>query len=515
MHVKLHRPLLSNVSLFAVALLISVSDLSGQQPKSHPGNNTLIVIFDGMRSDYITKELMPHLYSFREKSSRAEQHHSVFPTVTRVNSASFATGSYPGTHGLLGNAVYFPKVNPGKAIGTSYEDLSKVAATESGRLLTGVSLGEVLASEGERMMVFSSGTSGQAFLQNHRVGKGAIVNPGLILPESFRNQVVSDIGNPETEALGLNKHKWVTDALLKYGLPENGPLVNTIWFSDPDGAGHRAGIGSGPLKEALAYVDAQFGRILQHLDSKGTRGRYNIIATTDHGFVTYSGTQSLSDLLIREGLKKDKESDDIVLAEGAIYVKNHDRELIRKTVEILHRTPWTGAVFTKASETGSMKGWVPGTLSFDAIHYNHQERAGDILVAVNWNDGKNEHGYAGTDFSVGTAGHGGSSPYEIGIKLFADGPDFKKGYVSDLPSSIIDIVPTVLSIYGYKIPAVMNGRVLTELLMEGSKPGASVKNEQVTTETQYPWGVYRLTLDMSSFGKSRYFNYSRTERNPN
>ncbi len=494
----------------AVTLLfilgLSVSPSPGQQHK------TLIVIFDGMRADYITPGLMPELWAFRESASRAERHHSVFPTVTRVNSASFATGSYPANHGLLGNAVYFPKVNPGKATGTSHGDLVRIAASESGKLLTGTSIGEVLDKHGERMMVFSSGTSGQAFLQNHTVGKGAIVNPGLILPESFRAKVVADLGAPETNATGLNKHKWITDALIRYSLTAGGPLVSTIWFSDPDGAGHKGGIGSDELKEALAFVDAQFGRIIRHLEAGGLRNQYNIIATTDHGFVTYTGKQGLTDLLIGAGLKKDKDSDDVVLAEGAVYVKNRDQATIKKIIEVLHKTPWVGAVFTKGVQPGSMQGWVPGTFSFESVHYHHTERTGDILAAVNWNDNPNEWGYAGSDFSVGTAGHGGSSPYEIGIRLFAQGPDFKKGYVSELPSSIIDIVPTVLSFYGYSIPADMNGRVLYELLQKGKSEDTVPNHDVLTTEADYPWGTYKLRLDISFLGRSRYFNFSATER---
>lgn len=491
--------------IYCVAFVLSTFTGYGQR-------KTLIVIFDGMRTDYITPVLMPELSAFMSEAAVAAKHHSVFPTVTRVNSASFATGSYPGTHGLLGNSVYFPQVNPGKSIGTSHGDLVKIASAASGQLLTVKSMGEVLDGRGERMMVFSSGTSGQAFLQNHTVGKGAIVNPGLILPESFRSRVVAEVGEPEVAAKGLNKHKWITDALIRYSLIDNGPLVTTVWFSDPDGAGHSGGIGSDELKAALAFVDAQFGRILKHLDAKGTRNQYNIFATTDHGFVTHTGKQSLTDLLIQEGVKESSISDDVILAGGTIYVKNREEALIRKIVEVLHKTPWIGAVFTKGSEAGSMKGWVPGTFSLESVHYDHVKRAGDILVAVNWDERKNEFGYAGSDFMVGTAGHGGTSPYEIGIRLAVQGPDFKKRYVSQSPSSIIDIVPTVLSIHGFDVPVEMNGRVLSELLLKGDKKIPVSNHGVLVTETSYPWGTYKLRLDMTTLGNSRYFNFSRTER---
>ena len=69
---------------------------------------TLVVFFDGLRPDYITEQNMPNLYAFSKLGCYGKQHHSVFPTVTRVNASSFSSGSYPGTHGLMGNTVYFP-----------------------------------------------------------------------------------------------------------------------------------------------------------------------------------------------------------------------------------------------------------------------------------------------------------------------------------------------------------------------------------------------------------------------
>ncbi|MCF0054070.1 alkaline phosphatase family protein [Dyadobacter sp. LJ53] len=475
-------------------------------------NKTLIVFFDGLRPDYITSGQMPNLFAFRQKASVGKHHHSVFPTVTRVNSASYATGSYPGTHGILGNAVYFPEVSKNKSIGTSYNDLTKVMGAISEPLLSAVTLGEVLQAAGERMMVFSSGTTGQAFLQNYKVSGGAVINPGLILPDSIKAKVLTDLGEVSKEGSeDQNRHKWVTDALLKYSVNSKAPLVSAIWFSDPDGAAHEHGIGSDEAVSAIKFVDAQFGRILEAIESRGLREQYNIIISTDHGFVTHNGNQELSDFLIKEGLKKDKESEDVILAEGSIYVKDHDQEMIEKIVTALHKQAWVGAVFTKARSKGSLKGWVEGTFSFDAAHLNHK-RAGDILVAPNWNDDKNTKGFAGTDFSTGVAGHGGSSPYEIHIELMAAGPDFKKLTDTDLPTSNVDIAPTILGIYGLPVPPQMDGRIIHEILKKPGDSVGKVVQETLVSEVTYPWGIYKLTLYMSVLGKYRYFTFSKTER---
>lgn len=512
---NLRLPFLLSVFL-STAIQIAEAQLAGKTVL-HPERRTLIVFFDGLRPDYITAEQMPNLFAFRQKASLGKHHHSVFPTVTRVNSASYATGSYPGTHGLLGNSIFIPEVAANKAIGTTYNDLRKIPAATSGPLLTAKSLGEALADVGQKMMVFSSGTTGQAFLQNHTVN-GAVVNPDLILPESFKTQLIQEIGQvAQGTDEEFGKHKWITDAFLKYGLAENGPLVSAIWYSDPDGAAHEHGIGSSQAVASLRYVDAQFGRIIEALQAKGA-DRYNVLISTDHGFVTHINKPGLSDFLISEGYKKDKESGDVVVAEGAIYVKNHDQKVIRDIVAALHKQEWAGAVFTKARKKGDMQGWVTGTLSFDAIHYDHPQRSGDILVAPNWNDDKNDKGYAGTDFSGGVAGHGGSSPYEINIALMAAGPDFRTGEISELPTSNVDIAPTVLSIYGLSKPAGMDGRAIGELLANPGaaekRPSGKAKKYLVRTQAAYGWGTYKLSAEMSAFGPYRYFNYSKTERTP-
>jgi predicted AlkP superfamily pyrophosphatase or phosphodiesterase len=472
---------------------------------------TLIVFFDGLRPDYITAGNMPNVFAFKNKAAYGKQHHSVFPTVTRVNASSYATGSYPGTHGLMGNSVYFPQVNKTKALNTgNASEVDEIAIATGDKVLTATSLGEQVQQAGSHMMVFSSGTTGQALMQNHKISGGAVINPDMIRPESFKAQVLSEIGAVQSLP---NKHVWVANALMKYGIRLDGPKVSAIWFGDPDGMAHRDGVGASSAMAAIKTVDEQFGRILVDIDSKGLSNNFNILISADHGFVTYIGKQGLAEFLISQGLKKDESSDDVVLAGGAIYVKDKNPDLIRKIVLALQQQEWVGGIFTAASKAGDKKGWVPGTLSFDAIHWNH-ERSSDILVDMNWNDAKNDKGYAGTGFSKGVAGHGGFSPYEVHIPLIASGPSFKKNYESELPTSNVDLVPTVLHLHQIAVPSQMDGRVMHELLTAKSPASAPAKAklERIETSTQTPTGKYKLILEQSVLGKYIYLNEAKVVR---
>ncbi len=473
---------------------------------------TLIVFFDGLRPDYITAENMPNLFAFKNKAAYGRQHHSVFPTVTRVNASSYSTGSYPGTHGLMGNSVYFPQVNKTKALNTgNASEVDEIAKATGNKVLTAASLAELVQQAGSSMMVFSSGTTGQALMQNHKISGGAVINPELIRPEALKDKVLTEIGT--VQSVG-GKHVWVANALMKYGIRLDGPKVSAIWFGDPDGTAHRDGIGASTAMAAIKTVDEQFGRILKDIDSKGLANNFNIIISSDHGFVTDIGKEGLGEFLISQGLKKDQSSDDVVLAGGAIYVKDHNEELIKKIVLALQQQEWVGGIFTSAKKAGDTKGWVPGTLSFDAIHWNHPERSSDILVDVNWNDDKNDKGYAGSSYARGVAGHGGFSPYEVHIPLIAYGPGFKKGYEGDLPTSNVDLVPTILHLHKIEIPAQMDGRVMYELLAEKAPASAPTKFKVkiVETSAKTPGGKYTLILEQSVLGKYIYLNSAKVVR---
>lgn len=500
--------------IFALDLLLTVyipafsKDFS---PNDTSKLKTVIIIFDALRTDYITPELMPNLYALRSAGSYNMSNHSVFPTVTRVNAASYITGSYPASHGLMGNSLYIPEINKAKGQNTGDAKLlMNIESVTKGKLLTSVSLGEVLGKKG--LMIFSSGTTGQAYLQNHKI-KGAIINPEMVLPELFKPELIKNIGKiPEDATPNTKRHEWITDAWCRYGLVKNGPLVSAIWFSDPDGTAHERGIGSPPMIASLKSVDTELGRILDTIKARGLEQKINIIISADHGFVSYAGGENLTGFLIKKGFKQSITSDDVVVADGAVYVKDHSLAVINKIVLALQQQEWAGAVFTKAEKTGSLKGIIPGTLSFESIHWNHKDRAADILVAENWDDRKNSFGYPGIGYSNGVAGHGGSSPYEINIPLIAFGPSFKKNYTDSLPASNVDIVPTVLYINHIAVPAQMQGRILYELMKGRNKKMEAPVKETIVSTNSCNGILYTLVLERTKIGKYRYVNYAKATR---
>src|SRR5262249_59663807 len=65
----------------------------------------VVVTVDGLRRDMISPENTPHLCRLAGSAERFANYRTVFPSCTRVVSASLATGCFPARHGLQGNSV--------------------------------------------------------------------------------------------------------------------------------------------------------------------------------------------------------------------------------------------------------------------------------------------------------------------------------------------------------------------------------------------------------------------------
>jgi arylsulfatase A-like enzyme len=475
----------------------------------------LVVVVDGLRPDYITPDLMPRLVRLGRRGIVFNAHHSVYPTVTRVNAATFATGAYPETHGLLGNTVFVPSANPTRGLDTgSRANLDTIARSE-GRLLTAPSLGEILQGAGRKVLAVGSGTSGAALLLNHTAAGGAVLHHEFTLPQQLAARVLEKLGPPPPGAMpNAARNRRAVDAYLTLGLEEIHPDVTFMWISDPDTTAHNRGIGAASTRESLALVDAEIGRIEDALSARRLLDRTNLVVTSDHGFSTHTGTLKLAELVQPFVRTMPDGSPDIVVAEGAVHFRAAaDPPRVAAVVAALQRRPEVGAIFTRAGPRGprgTREGVVPGTLSFEVARWNHP-RSAQILVAANWTRDRNEAGYEGTSTQSGVAGHGTSSPHDIHIPLIAAGPDFRENAVSDVPTSNVDLAPTLLRLLGLEVPPTMTGRAIQEALRNGP-PLASVRINRVTETVKTPDGAYELTAHLTTAAGDTYLDFTEVIR---
>ncbi len=88
------------------------------------------------------------------------------------------------------------------------------------------------------------------------------------------------------------------------------------------------------------------------------------------------------------------------------------------------------------------------------------QHAGDLQSAVQ---------IADTTLQEGQGQHGGFGREQTLNNMAAMGPDFKHGFVDDLPMGNLDIAPTLAHILGFEMPSVgtLKGRVVGEALAQG------------------------------------------------
>src|SRR5688572_6581527 len=281
----------------AMTLILAFSLPVAVQPD--PAHKHLLLVLDGLRPDYVTKDVMPNLHALAERGVRFTNHHAVYPTVTRVNASSISTGAYPERHGILGNSVFFPRVDARRFLDTGQRsELERIQQDQDGVLLTAATLGETLRVHGKKMLAVGAGTTGSVFLLNHTVSGGAIFHTDYALPALLQERVAAELGPAPAEGHPNDaRNRRAVNAFLKIGIPTVDPAVTVLWLSDPDTTAHALGMGHPTTIEALRRLDREVLNIQNGLRAAGLFDVYNIWVTSDHGFATHTGAPAVRALL--------------------------------------------------------------------------------------------------------------------------------------------------------------------------------------------------------------------------
>ena len=487
----------------------------------------IVFVVDGLRPDAITADHTPTLWRLRREGVDFANSHAVFPTVTRVNAATLATGAQPGTHGILGNQIYVPAVDPRKALDTgNYRNLLAVDE-KGGGLVRTRTLAERLARAGLRFAGVSSGSTGSAFLLNPKApaGVGTLVNgyfdPGktVAYPAEASAAILAKFGAAPVKA-GAERYdgavSWTQRALREYVLPELRPDVVINWLTEPDHSQHMIGVGSPAAREALRHDDREIALTLATLDELGLTERAGVLVVSDHGFTSNVAGVDVARELVEGGAKAALDSADVILASSgqavAFHVKDHDAARIGEIARLAQSREWGGALFSAARGAGDPRGVIDGTFSLDLIHLAHAERGLDLMLTFPWSSDANTFGVPGADLACTSGGarvyasdHGSMSPWNVRNTCLAWGADLKRGATVRAPSGNVDVAPTILHLLGIEDRAGMDGRVLSEALLDGPDPDKVI----VQTRTAVVEAAdYRAALQVSEVEGRRYVDKS-------
>jgi arylsulfatase A-like enzyme len=488
----------------------------------------LVVVFvvDGLRPDAITAEDTPTLFRLRAEGVDFASSHSVFPTVTRVNAATLATGTQPGTHGIVGNQLYVPAVEPRRAFDTGdHRNLRRLADAAGGRLVLTATLADRLHGHGLRLVGVSSGSTGSAFLLNPAAptGVGAVVNgyfdPArtVAYPSGVSEAILATFGPAPAKGRGGRYDAavaWAQRVLREYVLPDLRPTVVLDWLTEPDHSQHDAGVGSPEARAALQHADREIARTLTTLDDLGLTATTDVLVASDHGFTTNAAGVDVTGALIEAGLKAAPDSTDVILASSgqavAVHVEGGDAGRVARLARFVRAQPWGGVMFTAARAPGDPHGAVEGTFALDLIHVAGA-RAPDLLLTFPWTSEPNAFGVRGTDRASISGGarlypsdHGSMSPWNVRNTLFARGAGFKRGATVRTPVGNVDVAPTVLALLGLPADG-LDGRVLREAFVDGPDAEQVVAVTRVHTVEA---GAYRAALQVSEVDGRRYVDKS-------
>ncbi len=465
----------------------------------------LIIVWDGLRPDMVTAEHTPYLDAAAKRGVFCPASHASFPTATRINASSLATGCYPARHGIVDNELYIPVVDPTRATSCAdWRALQRMADAEGGPLLTAPTLGEILRDAGLRLACVGSGSPGTTYLTNSTVA-GPVVNWAVAWPSGLQMRINETHGAmlPETST-SVERTDFVLRVLLDVLVPEYRPDVVVAWLTEPDHAQHAHGLRSPEALEALRYLDGALEQLVAKLEAAAPRGALDCILISDHGFSTIAEPIDVNTALVDAGLKGAPDTNDIVCASNSLYLNGNARDRLAEVVEFLQCQPWIGAVLLR----DDLLHVAPGSMPQSAV-FGYHPRSAEVMYANRWWDGANVYGAPGSivQGSSMAATHGSASPYDINNTLIAWGPSFKESVVSSAPCGIVDIAPTVLHLLGLAAAPSMEGRVLQEILRDGPEPD----NLPVTSSAREallltPDGLRRQTATYSAVAGHTYLD---------
>ncbi len=410
----------------------------------------VVLILDGLRRDFVTPAMMPHLHAFRAAATWFDAHRSVLPSVTRCVSASFATGCLPARHGLQGNTMVLQE-----AAGQKLHDAGEPGFLAYRRVVTGRSLdvptlAERLAGHGGSV-IMGNVSPGATYTQDpdrfgfihHRVGSygpgGEVLADGF---GSLRSDLAGDAAMVD---------RFITEVL--FGRQ---PALAQLWTAEPDHLQHEVPLGSPEHLEMLHGVDAHAGMVIDAVERMRAAGEEVLLLIgSDHGHQTAAGVVDVAAEL--SSAVPDAAGSFLVAANGTaalVYVDPARPVLVTQLGQALRDMHWAGSVAGPDALASAGQSTANGLAFVVAMRSTEQSNAygvpGDSLVAKA-NGGKPDR--------VGFGQHGGLGRWEQSPVLLLQGTGFAAGAAREDPTSVIDVAPTILRHLGLPADG-MDGRAL-------------------------------------------------------
>lgn len=155
-----------------------------------------------------------------------------------------------------------------------------------------------------------------------------------------------------------------------------------------------------------------------------------------------------------------------------IWARDREGHLLTELYHAMCEEPWFGVACSRQAPDGSPL--IASTLALSAVMAEH-ERSADLSFVLADCGAANRSGspdavYYDGPYPIGAGMHGGLSAHELSSLCVLAGNAFRSGVVA-APTSIVDLVPTILFSLGLPLPSTVRGRIIDEALQDREDRG--------------------------------------------
>jgi len=432
---------------------LAASAMLAAAAPARPADHVFVIMLDGARPDFLRRARAPVIHALAAEGATFLQAETTYPSQTRVAFVSLPTGSYPGSHGIVGGDEI--KDASWKDLETGNND--PIAAQA---LVARPTFFEEAAAAGL--------TSIYAAMKGYELvgAKGATwtVNGKQTLDKAAQDaRYDPDVGGSVELALWYKQtlSRQLLDQTLAL-VRERKPNLVVLNLGSADYVAHTWGPECPQYMVTLEFLDGLVGELKAELGKLGMLERTAFVVSADHGFSDVDPSRLIApagDAARRPGKEDRRHVVDPLAAAGiehfvtntggasmGVYVR--DKARVAESVKLLRREPWVESIYCEVPPAGC-------DLSLSSLRSYFPGRSPDLMVDLDDD--------AALNFPQ-PGQHGTHRPNDMRIPLFFSGAGVARGVVGG-KASLVDVAPTVLRLLGLPGKVLRpDGRVLEEAL---------------------------------------------------
>jgi predicted AlkP superfamily pyrophosphatase or phosphodiesterase len=432
---------------------LAAGTLLAAAPAPRPADHVFIIMMDGTRPDFLRRASAPVIHGLAAQGTTFLQAETTYPSQTRVAFVTLPTGSYPGSHGIVGG----DEIKDASWQNLETGDNDPIAAQA---LVARPTFFEEASAAGL--------TSMYAAMKGYELvgAKGATwtINGKLTLDKTaYAARYLTDVAGSVDLALWYKQtlSRQLLDQTLAI-VREHKPNLVVLNLGSADYVAHTWGPNSPQYMHTIEFIDGLVGELKTELGKLGILERTAFVFSSDHGFSDVDPRRLISPAgdTSRQNIEEDRRHllDALVAAKIEHFVTNtggasmgvyiRDKSRTAEAVGLLRREPWVESIYCEP---------VPARCdrSLSSLHSYFPGRSPDLMVDLDDD--------AALNFPQ-PGQHGTLRPSDMRVPLVFSGAGVARGALGG-KASLADVAPTVLRLLG--LPGTVlrpDGHVLEEAL---------------------------------------------------